>query len=122
MAVAEFADVAGEEVAFEGVGMIHVLPGALLHRQVGHVAVVGVVGQVGDAVGADLVKDAAGDGGLAGGGAAGDAENDGLGVHQGDCSRKPGKSKTAGGIVAGKQEIHENRRRILTPEFWILFL
>ena len=74
---AKFADVGGEEVAFEGVGVVVVLLGALGEGQVGHVAVVGVVGEIGDVAGADLIEDGTGDGGFAGGGSAGDAEDNG---------------------------------------------
>jgi hypothetical protein len=76
-ALAEFADMAGKQVAFEGVGVVHILLRALFHRQVRQVAVVGVVGEIGDVAGADAVENLAGDGGFAGGGAAGDAEDDG---------------------------------------------
>ena len=57
--------------------MIVVLPGALFQGQVSHVAVISVVGQVGDVMGPDLVEDMAGDRGFAGGRAPGDAEHDG---------------------------------------------
>ncbi len=58
-------------------GVVEVDLGALDGGQVGQVAVVGVVRQVGNAVRADALQNDVGDGGLAGTGAAGDADDDG---------------------------------------------
>ena len=93
--------------------MVDVLLRALLAGQVRQVAVVGVVGQIGDAVGADLVEDAAGDGGLAGGGAAGDAEHDGLRTHGGNLAEIGGTAKRTESISAGRRGKPNSRR-----SFW----
>ncbi len=48
--------------------------------QVAQVFVIGVVGEVGDPLGADPVEDEVGEGGLAGAGAAGDPDDEGNGA------------------------------------------
>jgi hypothetical protein len=54
--------------------VVEIAAAAFLQRQVGQVAVVGVVLQVGDAASADARQDGLGDGGLAGTAAAGHAD------------------------------------------------
>lgn len=73
-AIGEGVDVLGEEGVFEGVGVVEVLQGALVRLEMAEVAVVEVEGQERRV---ELGGEFFGEGGLAGAGAAGDAEDEG---------------------------------------------
>ncbi len=74
---AETADVLDQQVRLERVGVVVVQRGALLEAQIVAVAVVPVVFEDGHLLRAQAFDDAPDDGGLAGAGAAGDADEDG---------------------------------------------
>lgn len=74
---AKLLNVINEQVRVEGIGMVEVNFRPLLGMQVAEVFVVGVVGQVGDPVGANSVEDNVGHGGFAGAGAARDTDDEG---------------------------------------------
>ena len=66
-----------QEFSLQGFRMIEVDLCALGGWQVGQIPIIGVMGQVGDAVRADFIQDHVRDCGLSGAGAAGDANDEG---------------------------------------------
>ena len=72
----QLGDVPDHQVGLERVGMVVVERGAILEPQVEAIAVVAIVVEDGDAVGAERLDDAADDGGLARAGSAGDADHE----------------------------------------------
>lgn len=77
VSLAELLDMVDQQVGVEGVGVVEVDFRPLLGVQVAEVFVIGVVGQVGDPVGAHSFENDIGYGGFAGAGAARDTDNEG---------------------------------------------